>query len=72
MAKGPALVISSVQQVCVGVLLENSALQAMPLEPANGKQCWLVPHHCCPLISTECVSDLGAYITLTTEHLSLV
>lgn len=46
MARGPALVISSVQQVCVGVLLENSALQAMPLEAANGKQRWLVPHHC--------------------------
>lgn len=72
MAKGPALVISSVQQVCVGVLLENSALQATPLEPANGKQGWLVPHHCRPLISTEFVSALGAYITLATEHLSLV
>lgn len=36
MAQGPALVISSMQKVCVGVLLENSALQAMPLEPAPG------------------------------------
>lgn len=72
MAKGAALVISSVQRVCVGALLQSSALQAMPLQAANGKECWLVPHHCWPLISTEFVSDLGAYITLATEHLSLL